>query len=101
MDCSVIVSYILGDKIEDDETFRRKLAKHFIKYILVYPTKIIVGLRGFSPNLHDYEVEPDFENIDKCLISSDKRRSSTKENVGSPKSTNIKFVFFLFKNPWT
>ena len=76
--------YILGDKIVDDETFRRKLAKHFIKYVIIYPSKIIVGLRGYSPNLHDYELEPDFENIDKCLISQDRRRSSNKRTNGSP-----------------
>ncbi|MBE5763001.1 MAG: recombinase family protein [Clostridiales bacterium] len=84
------LSYILGDKIVDDETFRRKLAKHFIKYVIIYPSKIIVGLRGYSPNLHDYELEPDFENIDKCLISQDRRRSSNKENVGSPKSRYLR-----------
>ena len=78
------MSYILGDKIEDNETFRRKLAKHFIKYVLIYPTKIIVGLRGYSPKLPDFELEPNFENIDECLISSDKRRNRNKKTNGSP-----------------
>ena len=78
------IKYLVGKKDKDDEKFRRKLAKHFIKYVIIYPSKVIVGLRGYSPNLHDYELEPDFENIDKCLISQDLRRSSNKENVGSP-----------------
>ena len=78
------MSYILGDKIEDNDEFRRRLAKHFIKYVIMYPSKIIVGLRGYSPKLPDFELEPDFENIDKCLISQDRRRSSNKRTNGSP-----------------
>ncbi len=78
------MSYILGDKIEDNDEFRRRLAKHFIKYVIMYPSKIIVGLRGYSPKLPDFELEPDFENIDECLISQDRRRSSNKRTNGSP-----------------
>ena len=78
------MSYILGDKIEDNDEFRRRLAKHFIKYVIIYPSKIIVGLRGYSPKLPDFELEPDFENIDECLISQDKRRSRNKPTNGSP-----------------
>ena len=46
-------------------------------------------MHEYSPNLHDYEIEPDFENIDKCLFSQDRRRSSNKTTNGSPK---IKFL---------
>ena len=47
--------------------------------------KSFVSLRGYEPNLHDFSLTSDFENIGKCLISQDRRRSSNKENVGSPK----------------
>ena len=84
MDCSVIVSYILGDKIVDDEEFRRKLSNHFINYVIIYPSKIVVSVRGFEPDLPDYEPRPDFENIDECLISQDKRRKVRPVTNGSP-----------------
>ena len=94
------MSYILGDKVEDTEDFRRELAKHFIRYIIIYPTKIIVGLRGFTPDVPDFELTPDFENIEKCLINSDKRRKVQSETAGSPKNkflrTEIDTVKCLF-----
>lgn len=78
------MSYILGDKIVDDEEFRRKLSNHFINYVIIYPSKIVVSVRGFEPDLPDYEPRPDFENIDECLISQDKRRKVRPVTNGSP-----------------
>ena len=78
----------------------RRLSNRFINYVIINPSKIIVGPRGFPVNLPDFEIEPNFENIDKCLISQDRRRSSNKENVGSPKNkflrTEIDTVKCLF-----
>ena len=99
-DVKSFLSYLLGDKNKDDEEFRRKLAKHFINYVIVYPNKIVVGLRGRSPNLPDFYPFPDFDNIDKCLISQDRRRKVKSENGGSPKfkflRTEIDTVKCLF-----
>ncbi len=83
-DVKSYLSYLLGNRHKDDEEFRRKLAKHFINYVIVYPNKIIIGLRGRSPNLPDFYPYPDFENIDECLISQDRRRKVKNENGGSP-----------------
>ena len=91
------MSYILGDKIEDNDEFRRKLSNHFINYVIIYPSKIVVSVRGFEPDLPDYEPRPDFENIDECLISQDKRRKVRPVTNGSPKGTN-KIVSYFFIN---
>ena len=82
--------YILGDKIVDDEEFRRKLSNHSINYVIIYPSKIVVSVRGFEPDLPDYEPRPDFENIDECLISQDKRRKVRPVTNGSPKSRYLR-----------
>ena len=96
-DIKSYLSILIETKSEDNDAFRRMLAKHFINYVIVYPTKIIISLRGFAPNLHDLPPTPDFDNIDKCLISSDKRRKVKNENGGSPilKKTRTNRVLFF------
>jgi len=79
----------------------RRLSNRFINYVIINPSKIIVGLRGFPVNLPGFKLEPNFENIDKCLISQDRRRSSNKENVGSQKkqedTIDLYLLFFTLK----
>ncbi len=86
-DMKAFMKYLVGKKDKDDEKFRRNLSKHFINYVIVYPNKIVVSIRGFAPISSELTDVPDFENIDKCLIFQDKRRKVTDAERGSPKGS--------------
>ena len=72
---------MLNTNEKDDEELRRKLSKHFINYVVVYPNKIVVSLCGFFSTLHNLNDVPDFESVDKCLILQDQRRTREKLRV--------------------